>query len=259
MLSALILMAPACHGDLRMASQPRNSWKARDRNRRVPFVPDHALYMEPSDFNYAGLKRQRNGGGYDNFLRSNIDNQQDRRNFNTEPGRDHIPFRSYESASTDISSTVQTKIPRDGTPPGSTITATPGKAYIVPLRWNNPHSSELEVNIWISGNKYVVPIRKPTCSGEGHQDNVFTFTVPTDFNQLGSRVPGFAGCKRVGDCVLQIYAHSVESRMYAMGACQQTTVAVPYSHSHTLCCRHAFDCRGHRPRCHSYHPKCPAC
>ena len=64
---------------------------------------------------------------------------------------------------------------------------------------------------------YVVPIRKPSCSGEGHQDNVFTFTVPTDFNNLGSRVPGFTGCKTPGDCVLQVYAHSVESRMYASG------------------------------------------
>merc|ERR1719487_373783 len=56
--------------------------------------------MEPSDFGYAGLKHQRQRA-YDNFLRSNIDNQQDRRDFETEVGRDHLPFRTFESASTD--------------------------------------------------------------------------------------------------------------------------------------------------------------
>lgn len=88
---------------------------------------------------------------------------------------------------------------------------------MVPLRWNNPHSSELEVNVWIMNNAYVVPIRKPTCAGEGYQDAAFSFTVPSDFNKLGSKVPGFKGCKNVGDCVLQIYAHSVEPRQYAIG------------------------------------------
>ena len=82
-----------------------------------------------------------------------------------------------------------------------------GEPYTMPLRWNNPHSSELEVNgepravlrkaalprlrvcrrarvlagraagltqrhvslrvVWIMDKKYVVPIRKPACSGEG--------------------------------------------------------------------------------------------
>lgn len=198
-----------------MASQPTNGYKVADRSREAPFVPDFALYMEPSDFGYAGLKKQRDEGAYDNFLRSNIDNEQDKRNFQTEEGRDHLPFRSYETASTTAHASVKNKIPT--TNPGPAIVAAPGVPYTMPLRWNNPHSSELEVNVWIMGNKYVVPIRKPTCSGEGHQDVVFQFTVPSDFNELGSRVPDFAGCKKVGDCVLQIYAHSVESRTYAIG------------------------------------------
>ena len=188
--------------------------------------------MEPSDFNYARLAQQRDGGGYDNFLRSNIDNEQDKRNFQTEPGRDHLPFRSYETAATDASTTVKNKIPP--TTPGAAITATPGEPFIVPLRWNNPHSSELEVNIWVMDNKFVVPIRKPTCSGEGHQDNVFYFKVPTDFNGLGSRIPGFEGCKQVGDCVLQIYAHSVEPRMYAMGTPLIVTGTVPTASASSL-------------------------
>lgn len=221
-------MVAVCVADLRMASQPKNQWKAIDRNPKVPFVPDYALYMEPSDFNYAGLKNQR-ANAYDNFLRSNIDNEQDRRDFNTEPGKDHLPFRSYETAANDASVTVETKIP--AVSPGPAIKVTPGTPFVVPLRWNNPHASELEVNIWImkrnlpaptptfSFNQMpvVVPIRRPTCSGEGHQDNVFAFTVPKDFLSLGSKVPGFQGCKILGDCVLQVYAHSVESRTYAIG------------------------------------------
>ena len=58
----------------------------------------------------------------------------------------------------------------------------------------------MNFNVWIMNNKYVVPVRKPTCSGEGYQDNAFAFTIPTDFNNLGSKVPGFAGCTKLGDC-----------------------------------------------------------
>jgi hypothetical protein len=213
----LLSVLLGCQADLRMASQPKNGFKAKDRQRKpYDFKPDYALYMEPSDFDYAGLKKQRDGRGYDQFLRSNIDNEQDRRNFVTELGRDHLPFRTYEAGATDAKSKY--KIP--ATTPGPTITATPGKEYTVPLRWNNPHASELEVNIWIMNTpkKYVVPIRKPTCSGEGYQDNVFDFVVPNDFNALGSKLPGFKGCKKLGDCVLQVYAHSVESRTYAIGS-----------------------------------------
>jgi hypothetical protein len=169
--------------------------------------------MEPSAFGYAGLAAQRQNA-YDNFLRSNIDNEQDKRNFANEAGRDMLPFRSMEAALTDADASVQNKI---GTTNGGAVTTAVNTKFLVPLRWNNPHASELEVNIWISNNKYVVPISKPTCSGEGRQDNVFEFTVPTDFLQLPTKVPGFTGCKAVGDCVVQIYAHSVETRQYAIG------------------------------------------
>lgn len=85
------------------------------------------------------------------------------------------------------------------------------------MRWNNPHASELEVNIWIKDMTVVVPIRRPACAAEGHQDTAFTYIIPNDFNQLGTKVPGFTGCNKFGDCVLQIYMHSVESRTYAIG------------------------------------------
>jgi len=299
-----------CFADLRFASQPKPGRRRRrdfqdeirsqyeirimSRRRVVPFNTTHALYFEPSDFMYAGLIKQRDGRGYDNFLRSNIDNQQDRRDFKTEDGKDHLPFRTYEGAATDVGQATQKhKIPADieanllnentpgvggfggtctcpdgnvhnagdfmancgkdktdgtegaiacygggvnGTcsdaratrgnarsvtcrpPKDGIIEAIPGESVMVPLRWNNPHSAELEVNIWIVNSKYVVPVMKPTCSGEGYQDNYFSFKVPLDFNDLGSKVPGFAGCTKVGDCVLNLYAHSVESRQYSIGS-----------------------------------------
>jgi len=220
MKSVLILsLAAVAFGDLRMASQPKGAYKNLDRASEA-FVKEYGLYMEPSDFNYAGLKAQRRDA-YDNFLRSNIDNEQDKRNFNTEPGKDHLPFRSFETAANTQSATVQAKITAD-TPAGQAITATPGQPYSVPLRWNNPHAAELEINIWIMPNAaipqpVVVPVMKPTCSGEGYQNQVFQFTIPTDYNQLSLKVPGFKGCNQVNDCVLQVYAHSVESRQYAIG------------------------------------------
>lgn len=230
-LLSACLLSPGVLGDLRAASQPRAGFQVRQRN-AVQFESKTVIYMEPSDFNYQGLKQQRNGGGYDNFLRSNIDNEQDKRNFNTEAGRDMLPFRSYEGAPTDASNTVQTKIPDNA--PGPVITATPGQQVLYPLRWNNPHASELEVNVWIMNlpatvapTPVVVPIRRPACSGEGHQDNVISFVIPNNFNELGSVIPGFTGCKKEGDCVLQVYAHSVEPRTYAIGVPLVVTGTVP--------------------------------
>lgn len=215
-----ICLAGLTIADLRAASQPKHGWKVQQRNRDVMFQQRYALYMEPSDFNYEKLQKQRDGGGYDNFLRSNIDNEQDRRNFDEEDGEDHLPFRSYGTAANDAGqSTVKHKMESASeedtgvNAPGNYIKATPGEPYVYPLRWNNPHSSELEMNIWIMDQKdgpYVIPIAKPSCSGEGYQDNVLTFTVPENFNNVAS-------CTKVGQCVLQVYSHSVESRMYSSG------------------------------------------
>jgi len=217
-LRPILVFSCLCLGlaDLRWASQPKRGFtvKILSRRRSLGVNTSYALYMEPSDFGYAGLQNQRQRA-YDNFLRSNIDNQQDRRNFETEVGRDHLPFRSYESASVDSHESQETKIPAEF--PGNNLTVNPGELTIVPLRWNNPHAAELEMNVWIMQNKYVVPVMKPCCSGEGYQDNVFSFRIPADFNSLGTKIPGFAGCKAPGDCVLQMYAHSVESRTYASG------------------------------------------
>ena len=82
--------------------------------------------------------------------------------------------------------------------------------------------AELEVNIWIfsGGKPVVVPVTQPTCSGEGRQDNIFKFTIPSDFSKLGSKIPGFKGCNpdTSPPCTLQIYAHSVETRTYSIGS-----------------------------------------
>jgi len=191
---------------------------AKFKNEAGECFRDYCLYMEPSTFEYAGLTKQRDKPGtYDTFLRSNIDNEQDKRDFNKESGLDHLPFRSFESAADDSHDSVKFKI--EYSPAKPAIVVTTGIPYLVPFTWNNPHSSELEVNIWImrNGDPVVVPIRKPACSGEGYRHVMLDFTIPVDFSELGRKIEGFTGCKNVGDCVLQIYAHSVETRTYAIG------------------------------------------
>ncbi len=95
--------------DMRLASHPCDpnpvtnctgkSWKTINKA-TVKFVNPISLYIEPSAFNFAGLATQRKHA-YDNFLRSNIDNEHNRRHFVNEPGRDMLPFRSYEGGMTD--------------------------------------------------------------------------------------------------------------------------------------------------------------
>jgi len=231
--------------DLRQASQPKKAYKLlqqgggrgsknfvvgsgqKNDGTTDTETKGRVLYMEPSTFGYQGLKNQRKKN-YDNFLRSNIDNEQDNRNFNNEPGRDHLPFRTYEAA-------VETKYPYKGAQPGddddslqvnnvnvdTVVKVAPGEPRLTPLRWNNPHASEIEVNLWImcANPPTIVPIKKPTCSGEGNQNNIIQWAIPADFNQVNWQAcPStqcFDGCKKAGDCVLQIYAHSVETRQYS--------------------------------------------
>jgi len=197
----------------------------------------HLGWLEPSTFDYRGLGKFKTkgvpypsasdkfevveGGGqktqnYDQFLRSNIDNEQDNRDFNWDDGHDHLPFRTWQSGVRDLQGPKDKPILKK---------MEPGEPDVVPLYWNNPHASELEVNIWIFDHNagaqkspIVVPVRKPTCSGEGYQNNVIKFIIPEDFGELGAKIPGFKGCNENSNpkCVLQIYAHSVESRQYAL-------------------------------------------
>ena len=54
----------------------------------------------------------------------------------------------------------------------------------------------------------VAPIKRPFNCGGGYQDQRFTATIPLDF----------PGCSKPEEnCVLQLYAHSVEPRAYAIG------------------------------------------
>ena len=205
------LLLYVVRGDLRMASSPKNNYQVVNGNGAISFVQNSiAVYMEPSDFKYKGLKAQK-ANNYDNFLRSNIDNQQDNRNFVTESGRDMLPFKTLE-----------------GSLNNNIISVEINKENQIPLRWNNPHSAECEVNIWLKNN-IVVPVKKPSCCAEGYQDNMITFTIPDDFNDLASKVPNFSGCNVVGDCTLQIYAHTVEPRTYAIGTPLIVTNYIPAS------------------------------
>lgn len=232
--------------DLRQASQPKKGYKLLQQgggrgsenfvvgtgslaNGQVDTATKgKVLYMEPSTFGYGGLKNQR-AKNYDNFLRSNIDNEQDNRNFNNEAGKDHLPFRTFDSAVNPVYPHKGTKAGDDDdsltvnnlTPLKTVLTVAPGEPRTLPLRWNNPHAAELEVNLWImcSDPPTVVPIKKPTCSGEGNQNNAIQFAIPNDFNDMNwascASTACFKGCIDDDDCVLQVYAHSVETRQYS--------------------------------------------
>ena len=128
-----------------------------------------------------------------------------------EDGKDHLPFRSLEGPK-GMDDTYNTRRRRRGglrrrgaagnqprMPDGVVElgrVVKPGESVLVPLRWNNPHASEMEVNIWIfehaEEHPIVVPVRKPSCSGEGHQDNIVSFTVPNlvKWNRSDSGIKG---------------------------------------------------------------------
>jgi len=231
--------------DLRTASQPKRAFRVFQQGggrgsqnfavgtgtnldgTKATTTKGVILYMEPAIFGYGGLANQRNKN-YDNFLRSNIDNEQDNRNFNNEAGEDHLPFRTMRTG-------APTQYPYKGPLPGgaddslqvnnvnmqTVLRVTPGEPRVTPLRWNNPHASEIEVNLWImcADPPTIVPVKKPTCSGEGNQNNIIEWAIPADFNNANFKACAatqcFNGCENAGDCVLQIYAHSVETRQYA--------------------------------------------
>jgi hypothetical protein len=232
----LLCLATFVAADLRMASQPKVGYRLVNQGttpwKIMPWTGQyHYRYMEPSTFGYAGLENQKKKN-YDNFLRSNVDNEQDNRNFENEDGKDHLPFRTMEGDVDGkytwyVGGTNRRRSNIMQAPEVQDLTKSmkAGDSMMVPLRWNNPHAAEMEVNIWIhehTGDRkqpIVVPIRKPSCSAEGHQDNIISFTVPADFADLGAKIPGFKGCTANSSpmCTLQIYSHSVESRTYAIG------------------------------------------
>ena len=144
-------------------------------------------YMIPSTFGLQALVNQKKNNN-DQFLRSNIDNEANKRNEATEAALDMTPFRQLDAGP------VQT-FPR-------------GVPFDIPLRWNNPHDSSCEVNIWTNGMTQVAPTKAPFKCGGGYQDQKFSVTIPADF----------PGCTTEAEqCVMQIYVHSVEPRTYAIG------------------------------------------
>jgi hypothetical protein len=143
------------------------------------------FFREPDTFGYAGIEKQKKNN-YDQFLRSNIDNEANKRNAATEEARDMLPCRQ------DQKGTIQT-LKR-------------GETTTVRLRWNNPHDSECELNAFVNGMQQVAPVKRPQPCGGGFKDQEFSFAIPSDFE----------GCDQESDsCVLQMYAHSVEPRTYA--------------------------------------------
>ncbi|KAI8905063.1 hypothetical protein EDD86DRAFT_71353 [Gorgonomyces haynaldii] len=160
-------------------------------------VKDNIQFREPSTFGFKKLIDQKKND-HDQFLRSNLDNEANKRNAAKEAPLDMLPCRN------------------DTKQPGMTLTR--GVAVDLPLRWNNPHDSDCEVNVFVNGLKTVIPIKRPFNCGGGYQDMRTNFTIPTDF----------PGCEKASDnCVVQIYGHSVETRTYAMCIDVTLNPAVP--------------------------------
>jgi hypothetical protein len=170
-LSLLALSAMSVSADLR--------WRGN-------LAQYNTFVRKPSNFAYAALQNQEKNN-LDNFVRSNIDNEANQRNTQTEAAVDMLPCRNNQ--------------------PGPMHTYAVGANITLPLQWNNPHSANCEVNVFINNYKDVIPLMRPSPCGGGYAQNDISFIIP----------PNFPGCQSEADkCVMQIYAHSVEPRTYAM-------------------------------------------
>jgi hypothetical protein len=171
-LSTLVTISIA---DVRMSKQKNGE------------APGFFAFRTPDTFNIAGIEKQAKKNN-DQFIRSNIDNEANKRNPATELAPDMLPCRQDK-------------------PMDAPVTFALGSTNTFPLRWNNPHDSDCELNVWVNGLTEVVTIMNPRPCGGGYQNQQFSFDIPADFP-----VP----CNKVGDCVMQMYAHSVEPRTYAI-------------------------------------------
>jgi hypothetical protein len=149
-------------------------------------APKGINYREPDTFGLQALRTQKVADN-DQFLRSNIDNQANKRNAALEKPLDMLPCRQDQK--------------------GQLMTFRRGVPIELPLRWNNPHDSDCEINIWVDGMRRVSPIKRPFNCGGGYQDQRFNFIIPNDF----------PGCETPSEnCFVQLYGHSVEPRTYAI-------------------------------------------
>ena len=149
-------------------------------------VNKDGVYAIPSTFGIKGIIEQKDKNN-DQFLRSNIDNEANKRDTSKEIPMDMLPCRQDS--------------------PGKLMKFRKDTFYELPLRWNNPHDSDFEVNIWTNGMSVVTPIRMPANCGGGYKDQRHSFKIPEDFQ----------GCTNENEnCRLQIYIHSVEPRTYAV-------------------------------------------
>ena len=144
-------------------------------------------FDRPNTFGYLGIEEQRIDK-YDQYIRSNIDNQQNKRDEEREAAHDMLPCRQPFQ---------QMEI----------VGIARGQEADFPIRWNNPHESSCEINLWTGDMTQNCAIRKPFNCGGGFKNQLFKFTVPADT----------PGCDTPEDeCFLQLYGHSVETRTYAI-------------------------------------------
>lgn len=162
--------------------------RAADGSPITGFDAGHLRYRYPSIFGYRGIYLQTIKNN-DQYLRSNCDNQANKRNPRTEPAVDMLPCRQP-----DRFSQKPMKYHR-------------GETVMFPVEWNNPHNSDCEFNFWNEDMSRVAPIAPPRPCGGGYKKGLYPFRIPKDV----------AGCEDEDNfCTLQFYGHSVETRTYAI-------------------------------------------
>ncbi|TPX63868.1 hypothetical protein SpCBS45565_g06297 [Spizellomyces sp. 'palustris'] len=214
-IAGLVILAAvgSVNADMRFASTQKNGFldaqiqknpalaNGRDgslkltRRQNVHVIP----YQVPSNFGYAKLAAQEKKNN-DQFLRSNIDNEANKRNTANEQPKDMTPCR------------------QDGAGQAPTMALVAGQTVEIPLQFNNPHDGECEVNFWTNMNAKtpdVAPITRFACGG-GYAQNRPNFTVPADFPNV---------CGAGSGCLMQLYWHSVEPRTYSV--CTPVEIGAP--------------------------------
>lgn len=174
--------------DVRTCTAPGTYAPADDKSylacEKAESVPG---FKVPHTFGYYGIEKQRRRN-YDTYIRSNCDNEANRRNEKREAAQDMLPCRQPFEAMDVI------KLER-------------GKEMDFPVRWNNPHDSSCEFNIWTGDMTKTCAARKPFNCGGGYKNQLYKYKIPNDT----------PGCSTPEErCFLQFYGHSVETRTYAI-------------------------------------------
>lgn len=173
--------------DVRPASDAKKGFQVKKNEMGKNYAGSPTFEWDvASTFCYKDLENQKKNN-FDQFVRSNIDNEANQRDEQREAAQDMLPCREPVSQ-------MESKL------------FTRGQTFDLPTRWNNPHDSDCEFNLWYGDMNKICTVQKPFRCGGGYQNQNFQVTVPRDVQ----------GCNTAADgCFFQFYGHSVEPRTYA--------------------------------------------